>query len=240
MSALCTSLKVVLIMDYLYIFLLFSKLLTCSTLYIVIFSKYDWWTKSCVCCNYYVQKFNQYHKRLRKESLLRNVSEFAEHLFQVIIYSRWIFLFSVHQILTLGVDLSTKTDAFLVNLAIPPPHPYLHFCLGPLCLSLWNRSFQTMLLALAKLFLCMSMELPLNIMIYHLISVISVNQSWESDRNEYNQPPGRGSSWFGPNFTEDGYRRGNPKKRTSRSFQSMSISLSTLLLYMSKTCLSLI
>lgn len=133
-----------------------------------------------------------------------------------------------------------KLMPFFVNLAIPPPHPYLHFCLGPLCLSLWNRSFQTMLLALAKLFLCMSMELTLNIMIYHLISVISVNQSWESDRNEYNQPPGRGSSWFGPNFTEDGYRRGNPKKRTSRSFQSMSISLSTLLLYMSKTCLSLI
>lgn len=31
----------------------------------------------------YVQKFNEYRKRIRKQSLLHNVSELAEHLFQV-------------------------------------------------------------------------------------------------------------------------------------------------------------
>ncbi|PIN03627.1 hypothetical protein CDL12_23863 [Handroanthus impetiginosus] len=69
------------------------------------------------------RKFNQYSKRLQKQNLLRNVSEFAEHLFQ----------------------------------------------------------------------------------------------SWQSDRDEQDQPPHRGNSWFRPSFREDGYKRGKSRYRTSRA-----------------------
>ncbi|EYU39939.1 hypothetical protein ABFS82_10G171600 [Erythranthe guttata] len=69
------------------------------------------------------KKFNQYHKRLKKQSLLRNVSEFAEHLFQ----------------------------------------------------------------------------------------------SWQSDRDEYSEPRGRGSSWSRPTFSDDEYIRGKPKNKSSRA-----------------------
>ncbi|KAG8371857.1 hypothetical protein BUALT_Bualt12G0006600 [Buddleja alternifolia] len=70
------------------------------------------------------RNFNQYSKRLRKQSLLRNVSEFAENLFQ---------------------------------------------------------------------------------------------QGWQSDRDEYDEPSGGGSSWFRPNFGDDGYKKGKSRNRTSRA-----------------------
>ncbi|XP_011075142.1 uncharacterized protein LOC105159683 isoform X1 [Sesamum indicum] len=69
------------------------------------------------------RKFNQYTNRLRKQNLLRNVSEFADHLFQ----------------------------------------------------------------------------------------------SWQSDRDDCDQPSGRGSSWFRPSFRDDGYKKGKSRYRASQA-----------------------
>ncbi|XP_051138734.1 uncharacterized protein LOC127256656 [Andrographis paniculata] len=69
------------------------------------------------------RNFNQYSKRLRKQALLRNVSDFADHLFQ----------------------------------------------------------------------------------------------NWKEDRDEYEEPSGRGSSWFRPGFREGGHKRGKARNWNSRT-----------------------
>lgn len=78
----------------------------------------------------------------------------------------------------------------------------------------------------SKLFVGIAMELLLTIEISKILSVISVKQSWQSDRDEYDQPAGRGSSWFRPNFRDNGYKRDKSRNRTSRAFRSTLTSLS--------------
>ncbi|EYU39940.1 hypothetical protein MIMGU_mgv1a011884mg [Erythranthe guttata] len=42
-------------------------------------------------------------------------------------------------------------------------------------------------------------------------------KSWQSDRDEYSEPRGRGSSWSRPTFSDDEYIRGKPKNKSSRA-----------------------
>ncbi|KAL6505997.1 hypothetical protein OROHE_022716 [Orobanche hederae] len=55
--------------------------------------------------------------------------------------------------------------------------------------------------------------------LFHNVSELAEHLFHVSDTNEYDQPSGRGSSWFRPSFREDGFKKGKSRNTTSRAFR---------------------
>lgn len=65
------------------------------------------------------------------------------------------------------------------------------------------------------------MLLPLFIVISEILTMISVEQSWEPDRDDDQEPAGSKNSWFRPNIRDSGCKRGKSRNRASQGFKSM-------------------